>query len=237
MFAKINQNEESQIAGLYLGWVTPEDGQWQPLMKTVKISGEYHSSHTCAYQRLAPQYQGMAYLLSLPTPNREVITPNIPDVFATRMPRQRPDVERRCQFLGLSYPNIDHMAFVARTGGTIMGDGFDVCPIMDPNMQGEYQFYCLLHEVDRVVRAKLWHQPELQYTVVSEQRTIVTASGNYLGLLPPYFSLMGDNVTEIKLINVSDDFYLGDHTLVSVTTKVNIYAHQCFELASERVAA
>ena len=48
---------------------------------------------------------------------------------------------------------------------------------------------------------------------------------------------MGDNVTEIKLINISDDFYLGDHTLVSVTTKLNIYAHPCFELASERVAA
>ncbi len=237
MFAKINQNEESQIAGLYLGWVVPDDGQWQPLMKTVKTNSEYHSIHTRAYQRLALQYKGMAYLLSLPTFHGEATTPTIPDVFNNRMPRQRPDVERRCQFLGLPYPNIDHMAFVARTGGTIVGDGFDVCPIMEPNSQGDYQFYCLLHEVDRDVRAKLWHQPELQYTVVSGQRTIVTASGDYLGLLPPYFSLMGDNFTEIKLINVSDDFYLGDHTLVSVTTKVNIYAHPCFELASERVAA
>jgi hypothetical protein len=237
MFAKNNRNEESQISGLYLGWVTPEDGQWQPLLKTVKISSGFQSGHTRAFQRLAPQYQGMAYLLSLPTLNGEAITATIPDIFTTRMPRQRPDVERRCKFLGLSYPNIDYMAFVARTGGTIVGDGFDICPIMEQNTQGDYQFYCLLHEVDRDIRAQLWHLPELQCTLVSEQRTIVTAAGNYLGLLPPYFSLMGDNVTEIKLINISDDFYLGDHTLVSVTTKLNIYAHPCFELASERVAA
>jgi hypothetical protein len=64
MFAKINPTEESQIAGLYLGWVVPENGQWQPLLKTVKTRSEYHSSHTRAYQRLALQYQGIAHLRS-----------------------------------------------------------------------------------------------------------------------------------------------------------------------------
>jgi hypothetical protein len=235
MFTKIEQREESKIAGLYLGWVVPADGQWQPLMKTCKTIQGYCSSHTRAYQRLASQYKGMAYVLSLPTVNSESITAEVPDVFATRMPRLRPDVERRCQFLGLSYPNIDRMAFLARTGGTITGDDFDICPIMEPNTQGEYQFYCLLYKVDRNVRAQLWNQPELQYNVVSEQRTIVTAADRYLGVLPPYFYLMRDKITAIKLVNISNNFYLGDHTLVSVTTKVNIYDHQCFELASERV--
>jgi hypothetical protein len=234
MFAKIDPREECKIAGLYLGWVVPAEGQWQPLLKTCKTINGYRSSHTRAYQRLASHYKGMAYLLSLPMVGGETITPEIPDVFTTRMPCLRPDVERRCKFLGLSYPNIDRMAFVARTGGTITGDDFDICPIMEPNTQGEYQFYCLLYEVDRDVRAQLWNRPELRCAVVSEQRTIVTAADRYLGLLPPYFSLMGDKITEVKLVNISDDFYLGDHTLVSVTTKVNIYAHQCFELAGER---
>jgi hypothetical protein len=237
MFAKIDPREESKIAGLCLGWVVPAEGQWRPLMKTCRTINGYHSSHTRAYQRLASHYRGMAYLLSLPMVDGETITPEIPDVFTTRMPRLRPDVERRCKFLGLSYPNIDRMAFVARTGGTITGDDFDICPIMEPNTQGEYQFYCLLYEVDRDVRAQLWNRPELRYAVVSEQRTIVTAADRYLGLLPPYFSLMGDKITEVRLVNISDDFYLGDHTLVSVTTKVNIYAHQCFELAGERTTA
>ncbi len=237
MFPKIHENEESQITGLYLGWVTPEDGQWLPLVKTVKTSAGYHSTYTRAYQQLVTKYHGMAYLLSLPTSHDEVITPTIPDILTIRMPRQRPDVERRCQFLGLSYPNIDYMNFIARTGGTIVGDSFDICPIMELNTQGEYQFYCLLYEVDRGIRAQLQNMSALQCTVVSDQRTIVTAADNYLGALPPYFSLMENKITEIKLINISDDFYLGDHTLVSVTTKVNIYAHQCFELASERVAA
>jgi hypothetical protein len=236
MFAKIDPKEESKIAGLYLGWVVPADGQWQPLMKTCKTIQGYCASHTRAYQRLASQYKGMAYLLSLPTVNGESITAEVPDVFSTRMPRLRPDTERECQFLGLSYPNIDHFAFVARTGGAISGDPFDVCPIMELNEKGDYQFYCLLREVNREIRSRLWQQPELLCTFVSEQQTIVTATGSYLGTLPPYLSLLGEAISDIKLVNISNDFYLGDHTLVSVTSQVNIYAEQCFEKAYEEAA-
>jgi hypothetical protein len=228
MLAKIDQREESRIAGLYLGWVVPAEGQWQPLMKTVKTIKGYHSTHTRAYQRLALEYKGMAYLLSLPAVSGEAITPEIPDVFTTRMPRLRPDTERECQFLGLSYPNIDHFAFMGRAGGTIMGDPFDICPIVEPNEQEEYQFYCLLQEVNHETKTKLWYQPELACSIVSEQRTIVTAAGDYLGVLPPYLSLLGAKISNIKLVNISDDLYLGDRTLVSVTSKVNIYADPCF---------
>jgi hypothetical protein len=233
MFAKIDPREESKIAGLYLGWVVPAEGQWRPLMKTCKTINGYHSSHTRAYQRLASHYKGMAYLLSLPMVGGETITPEIPDVFTTRMPRLRPDTERECKFLGLSYPSINHFAFVARTGGTISGDPFDICPIMEPNEQGDYQFYCLLREVNSEIRTKLWQQPELAYTVVSEHQTIVTAVDSYLGVLPPYLSLLGEEISDIKLVNISDDFYLGDHTLISVTSKVNIYADPCFAGAYE----
>jgi hypothetical protein len=51
MFAKIDPREESNIAGLYLGWVVPVERQWQPLMKTCKTIDGYYSSHTRAYQR------------------------------------------------------------------------------------------------------------------------------------------------------------------------------------------
>jgi hypothetical protein len=49
----INRIEESEIIGLHLGWIVPEDGRWQALMKLTKSACGYESSHTRAYQRLA----------------------------------------------------------------------------------------------------------------------------------------------------------------------------------------
>jgi hypothetical protein len=133
----VAQIEKSKIVGLYLGWVVPEDEQWQPLMRLAKSDRGYEASHTCAYQRLAKKYQGMAEMVSLPTVDGKKIAHTIPDIFSVRMPRLRPDVERRCKFLGLDYPNIDRLAFIAITGGNIGGDNYNICPIVEPNKQGE----------------------------------------------------------------------------------------------------
>jgi hypothetical protein len=229
----IDRIEESEIIGLYLGWVVPEDGRWQPLMKLTKSDRGYESSHTRAYQRLAHKYRGMAEVVSLPTVDGHEIAHTIPDIFSVRMPRLRPDTERRCKFLGLSYPNINRIAFIARTGGNIFGDDYDICPIVKPNLHGEYQFYCLLQEVDSDVRSKLGTHSKLQCTTIgSNHRIVVRSASGDLGLLPPYFSLLGDGITQIELVNVSDDPYLGNRVLVAVATKIDLYAHQCFELAA-----
>lgn len=50
-----------------------------------------------------------------------------------------------------------------------------------------------------------------------------------------YFSLLGNDITEIEIINVSDDPYLGSKVLVAVMNKVNLYANRCFELATGKV--
>jgi hypothetical protein len=226
---------ESRIVGLYLGWVVPEDGQWQPLMQLTKSDRGYESSHTRAYQQLAQKYRGMAEIVSIPTVDGNEIAHTIPDIFSVRMPRLRPDTERRCKFLGLAYPNIDQIAFLARAGGNIVGDDYDICPIVEPNSHGDYQFYCLLQEVNSDVRSKLGSQSKLKCTVGSNQRVVVTAANSELGLLPPYFSLLDDGITGIELVNVSDDPYLGDRVLVTITTKVNLYAHRCFELAAGKI--
>lgn len=49
----IDRIEESEIIGLYLGWLVPKDGRWQALMKLTKSVCGCESSHTRAYQRLA----------------------------------------------------------------------------------------------------------------------------------------------------------------------------------------
>jgi hypothetical protein len=218
--------EESKISGLYLGWVVPEDGQWQPLMKLTKSDRGYEASHTRTYQRLAQKYRGMAEMVSLPTVDGTEIAHTIPDIFSVRMPRLRPDTERECKFLGLSYPNIDRIAFI--------GDNYDICPIVEPTSHGEYKFYCLLQEVDSDVRSSLGSHSKLQCTITSNKRIVVKVANSQLGLLPPYFSLLGDGITGIELVNVSDDPYLGNRVLVTVTTKIDLYAHQCFELAAEK---
>jgi hypothetical protein len=234
-YSGVTQIEESKIVGLYLGWVVPEDGQWQPLMKLSKSDRGYESSHTRAYQQLAPKYRGMAEMVSLPTIDGKGIAHTIPDIFSVRMPRLRPDTERECKFLGLAYPNIDRIAFIARTGGNIVGDNYDICPIVEPNSHGEYQFYCLLCEVDSNLRFEISTQPNLNYKIAPNRQIIITAAGKTLGLLPPYFSLLGSEITQVKFVNTSDDPYLGNSTLVSVTTKVDIYTQQCFELVAKEV--
>ena len=229
----VDRIEESKVMGLYLGWVVPEDGQWQPLMKLTKSDRGYEASHTRAYQRLAQKYRGMAEMVSLPTVDGTKIAHTIPDIFSVRMPRLRPDTARECEFLGLSYPNIDRIAFIARTGGNIVGDNQDICPIVEPTSHGDYQFYCLLQEVHSDVRSSLGTHSKLQYAIASNRRIVVKAANSELGLLPPYFSLLEDGITGIELVNVSDDPYLGNRILVTVTTKIDLYAHQYFELAAD----
>jgi hypothetical protein len=226
---------ESRIVGLYLGWVVPEDGQWQPLMQLTKSDRGYKSSHTCAYQQLAQKYRGMAEIVSTPTVDGNEIAHTIPDIFSVRIPRLRPDTERECKFLGLSYPNIDQIAFLARTGGNIVGDDYDICPIVEPNSYGEYQFYCLLHEIDASLRSKIGTQPQLNYEIASNRQIVIKAAGGNLGLLPPYFSLLGAGITQVEFVKTSDDPYLGNSILVSVTAKTNPYAQRCFELAANEV--
>ena len=233
----IAQIKESKIIGLYLGWVVPEDGQWQPLMKLTKSERGYEASHTRAYQRLAQKYRGMAEMVSLPTADGKEIVHSIPDIFSVRMPRLRPDTERRCKFLGLDYPNIDRLAFIAITGGNISGDSYDICPIIESNNYGQYQFYCVLQEVNSDVKSNLAAYSKLQYDIASNGRVVVKLASEKLGLLPPYFSLLGNDVTEIKIINISDDPYLGNKILVAVMSKVDLYANRYFELATEKVIA
>ena len=231
----IAQIKESKIIGLYLGWVVPEDGQWQPLMRLAKSDRGYEASHTVAYQRLAHKYRGMAEMVFLPTVDGKEIAYTIPDIFSVRMPRLRPDTERRCKFLGLDYPNIDRLAFIAITGGNINGDSYDICPIIEPNSYGQYQFYCVLQEVNSDIKSNLAAYSKLQYDIASNGRVVVKVASDELGLLTPYFSLLGNNITEIEIINVSDDPYLGNKILVAVISKVDLYANQCFELATGKV--
>ena len=231
----IAQSKESKIIGLYLGWVVPEDGQWQPLMKLTESERGYEAIHTRAYQRLAQKYRGMAEMVSLPTVDGKEIAQTIPDIFSVRMPRLRPDTERRCKFLGLDYPNIDRLAFIAITGGNINGDSYDICPIIEANNYGEYQFFGILQEVNSDVKSNLAAYSKLQYDITSNGRVVVKLGSGELGLLPPYFSLLGNDITEIEIINVSDDPYLGNKILVAVISKVNLYANRCFELATGKV--
>jgi hypothetical protein len=135
----------------------------------------------------------------------------------------------------LSYPNIDRIAFIARTGGNIVGDNYDICPIVEPNSLGEYQFYCLLHEIDASLRFEIGTQPQLNYEIATNRQIVIKAAGGNLGLLPPYFSLLGAGITQVEFVKTSDDPYLGNSTLVSVTTTTNPYAQQCFELAANEV--
>jgi hypothetical protein len=218
---------ECQITGLYLGWDVPERG-WHPLMKLERSSRGYEVTHTSAYPELTSTYKGMEDMLVLPTIDGKTRAYSLPDVFTTRIPRLRPDVERRCKFLGIDYPNIDNFKFLAKTGGQILGDEYDICPILEPNELGIYQFDCLLKSVDRTV--KIGDKLEFK---MRDNTIFAVFEDKELGKLPTYLLLLGDSIASIEIINSIDDLYLGGYVLIRVTTKNNIYLNPRFELLAE----
>ena len=52
------------ITGVYLGWIPPNESEWEPLFRTVRVAGGYETMPTRWYAPRLEQYPGLELALS-----------------------------------------------------------------------------------------------------------------------------------------------------------------------------
>ena len=219
------------ITGVYLGWIPPEESAWEPLFRTIRVAGGYQSDPTRWYAPRLAQYPGLELALSFnPDPLK------LPLKLNRRTPLVRSDYERDAQLLGLNYPITDLLEYVGRTGGSFSGDPFTICPIVEPNDDGNYSYESLLWKFEPEVRDSLTVGDRLKAVISDGKQLIITPDDRVLGELFPYFRILEDAIFNIEFVKIGkQDYSGGGDILLSFDTLVNIYQATNFNLASEVV--
>ncbi|MCY7337513.1 MAG: hypothetical protein LH613_15105 [Chamaesiphon sp.] len=218
-----------KINGVYLGWIPPQQEQWEPLFRTIRIPGGFDSEPTRLYAANLERYPGLELALSFhPDPSK------LPFALSHRTPLVREDYERNARTLNLSYPNLDLFEYIGRTGGFFSGDSFTVCPIVSPNDDNNYSYESGLRKINSEVANHLNRTSKLKAIASSlGQPTLVTADDRVLGELLPHFTIIKDAVFNIQLANIGEKHYFGGgQVIISFDTNINLYDDPCFALAS-----
>jgi hypothetical protein len=229
----INVIEDLKICGLYLGWVRKDTKKWEPLIKLMVVEGGYTVEYTSSQKEISAIYPGYKDLLIWSELN--VINRDIPHIFRNRMPLLRNDVKKHCEFLKLDYPHIDKIAYVSRYGGRICGDQFSICPLIEPDVAGNYTFYCTLNGVEERAEPKqIWQKIKDRagkfQLFKNGDKYCLEFEGVLLGYLENYFDLIDGEINKIEIVNFSDPAnWQGYGILLKVIIhSKNAYAHQLF---------
>ena len=217
------------ITGVYLGWIPPNESEWEPLFRTMRVTGGYESIPTRWYAPRLAQYPGLELALSF---NRNPL--NLPYILSRRTPLVRHDYERDARLLGLNYPITDLFDYIGRTGGLFSGDQFTICPIVEPGDDGTYTYQSLLWKFDPAVRDCLTVGDQLKAVIFEGKSLIVTPDDRVLGELFPHFKILEGAIFNIELVKIGEQDYSGGGSiLVSFNTSINISQTAKYKLASE----
>jgi hypothetical protein len=217
------------VIGVYLGWIPPHSDNWEPLYRTMRVPGGYHSDRTRLYAPTIERYPGLEMVLAHDFDSLE-----LPYLLDKRTPRVRSDYEYDAKLLNLEYPIADLFEYIGRSGGLFSGDDFTICPIVEPNEDGSYSYESMLLEFDPEVRDNLTEASQLKAIFSDGKQPIVTAEDLVLGQFLPHFAYLADSISSVNSIRIAEDhFFLGRQILISFDTPVNLYANSCFNLATE----
>jgi hypothetical protein len=217
------------VIGVYLGWIPPHSDNWEPLYRTMRVPGGYHSDRTRLYAPTIERYPG----LEMPLKYRSDPL-DLPFALRKRTPRIRSDYEYAAKLLNLEYPIPDLFEFLGRSEGRFSGDAFTICPIVEPNEDGSYSYESLLSEFNPQVRDNLTEKSQLKAIFRTGESPIVTADDLVLGKFPAHFAYLADSTSSVNSIKIAENhYYLGRQILISFDTSVNLYANSCFNLATE----
>lgn len=231
-------SKDGTITGIYLGWVIPDTNEWEALVKLTKSSLGYHLNPTSFCVDLVKKYKGIPKILGIPGLEDEYISTDIPSAFEPRIPVERKDIGEMCKSLWLDFPGIDPFAFMARTGGTIHGDPYSVCPILAPNDDGDYEFYC------RIGTTKDLQQHWDSFTKESKLEchngiVSIQLSGNrtkYPAIVPDFFTRLEGSIVKAEILNISQPSIFGVEILTKITfASSNPYASSTFSLQENLV--
>ena len=132
------------ITGLFMGWTDPISKAWYPIQKMSKNADGYRTCYVNGVFDAIDASPNMQLLFEkkLIKPLEVKITKEIPSVFAQRMPIARPeDAVKELQLLGLPKHPVDPIAYVSRSGGYSLTDGYDIFPEVTADANGDYHFY------------------------------------------------------------------------------------------------
>lgn len=209
-------SKDGSIVGLYAGWLHPQTERWQPILELRRSTTGYHIYPTSNYLAIAKEYRGMPEILGLSDIKEEYIYSSIPSIFSDRIPTVREDIGELCQLLSLEFPDIDPFAFMSRTGGKINGDPFSICPILNPNTDGNYEFYCCIGTPPEL--KKCWDK----FTIGSklecqDGETFVRVDGDkYRIVMPEFFSQLQGSIVEGEIINISEPSVFGRRAFAKI---------------------
>jgi hypothetical protein len=226
--------ESPKISGLYLGWMSKDTHKWEPLLKLTLVDGGYIAEHIGNFEEIStlyPGYKGILLGFELKGVNQD-----FPHIFNNRMPLLREDIRSHCEFLKLDYPQINKMAYVSRRGGRISGDPFSICPIIEPDVVGNYIFYCTLSGVEEIPG----HEKNWQEVInKTEGFHLLEVGSNYnlelqdrvLGHLEDYFDLIDGEMISIEIISFTDPKkWQGFGILLKIVVRSeNAYSHKLFQ--------
>jgi hypothetical protein len=134
------------ISGLFMGWTDPISKAWYPIQKMSKNADGYRTSYVNGVFDAIDASPNMQLLFKkgLIKPNGVKISKEIPSVFAQRMPIARhEDAVKELQLLDLPKHPVDPIAYVSRSGGYSVTDGYDLFPEVTADANGDYHFYFL----------------------------------------------------------------------------------------------
>ena len=231
-------SKDGTIIGMYLGWVIPDTNKWEALLKLTKSSLGYHINFTSICIDLFKNYQGIARFLNVSNLELEYIYPTVPYVFKSRIPVERVDIGEACKNLGLSYPGIDSFAFMARTGGRIHADPFSVCPILTPNADGDYEFYCDISTCKEL--QEHWYSFTKESKLECHKGLVsVQLSGDntrYPVILPDFFTRLEGSIDRAEILTISQPSAFGVDILAKVVlSSANPYSGSNFSLLKDLV--
>jgi hypothetical protein len=221
------------VKGVYLGWISPKSNKWEPMYRTICCKGGYKSEYTKLYDRIIDLYPGLELpLMFHPNPLK------LPFALETRTPLSRLDYMQDARFLNLPYPGLDIFEFIGRTGGLMAGDPFSTCPIVELNENGTYTYESVMWTVDADTKDSIDESTQLKVLTHMDKLMLVTTDERPLGELAPYFMYLGSTITNVKIVRIAEEYFMGGQILVSFETSVNLSANSDFALKiDEKIGA
>ena len=144
-----------EITGLFLGWQDYQSDLWLPVAKMTWAPdlSRYCKQYTKGMER-AIEISPIEKSSFIRHPSRlyqSQLSENESLNFKSRMPLSRTKyVPEHQQWLGLPEDPIDPIAYVSRTGGKRINDSYDVFPEVKPDQDGNYHFYFLPFDLNKL---------------------------------------------------------------------------------------
>jgi hypothetical protein len=220
------------ITGLFMGWTDIHTKEWFPVRKMTWIDREYHTVYLhgiLAATKISETQRAMVKsgLIKL---DRIEISDDIELSFKRRMPVHRPftDLEKLER---LSLPRglnkFDPFEYVARTGGRMATDNYDIFPESTPDEFGIYQFYFTAGAFDGVditeyvARLQVGEGLSIENGSVYHQNFLLDKVPGYINNIAKHHP----QSIQVTVAKISYDRYGYGSLLCTVKVNGNAYIH------------